>query len=710
MEGLGAAVAISLGLLLTSGLQKFSDMNSMMFSTPIIDSALAGSIWQTRLGLNLALFVLAVIGLHLLLALGGWLLGRASHIAWRSATASQRQWVMLWMFAGIISIALSSAGIFRSTALARNYGEMASFAVAGLALHQLVALLTGAAAAVTLLVAAVRVVNERRVIHGRSARRGVWLAAIGAPLAVAIAMAIPIPAAVDESSADARRPNVIFIGIDSLRTDVMPVDASSPLTPNINRFLARATRFPDAVTPLARTFPSWVSLLTGRHPHTTGAFNNLLPRDRIDTQGTLADALRDQGYQTIYAIDEVRFSNIDESYGFEKVIAPPMGASEFLIGFFADSPLLNVTVNTQLGRILFPHLHGNRGAARLYDPDAFSARVDREVTPRQPTFLAVHLTLSHWPYYWAEATPPKLEPDARTPSFYLKAVRRVDQQFGDIWKSLEAKGLLENAIVVVFSDHGESFTSPDDSLVPFDSPEIIRLGAKPSWGHGTSVLAPHQYGVVLAMGRFSRGTPVQAPRVVPEPVSIEDVTPTVLDLLKLSPRAPMDGRSVMALLDRQGSVASPSFAGRVRFTETEFNPRVIAAITGQIHTQAMSELSQYYTVDQRTDRVQLKSRYIGWMRRTRQFAAIGSTRVLAAVPSMSDGRHLRLLVPRSGGLPRRVDTAPDPAVDPEAALLWQQLDARYGAILAEGLAPMNDAPFTSQSDVERHRVTLNRGT
>jgi arylsulfatase A-like enzyme len=712
MQGLGAAMAISMGLLFASGLQKFSDMNSMMFNSPIIDSALAGSIWRTRLGLNIALFALAVLVLHLMFAVAGWLLGRASQIAWRSAKATQRQWVMLWMIAGVLSVALSSAGSFPSTALARDYGELAVTPVTGLALHELVALVTIAAAAVTLLAAVVRLVRDQRASTSTPQGRGILLAAFAAPIAIVIATAVPIPAIGDggkASSAASRPPNVIFIGIDSLRTDVMPVDASSTLTPNINRFMAHATRFPDATTPLARTFPSWVSLLTGRHPHTTGAFNNLLPRDEIQTQGTLADVLRGQGYQTIYAIDEVRFSNVDESYGFDQVIGPPMGASEFMIGFFADSPLLNVTVNTRLGELLFPHLHANRGAARLYDPDSFTERLGREIVPRQPTFLAAHLTLSHWPYYWANAAPPVLEPDALTPSFYLEAVRRVDRQFGDIWKSLQSKGLLENAIVVVFSDHGESFTSPDDSLVPFDSPEIVRLGAKPGWGHGTSVLSPHQYRVVLALARFERGKAVEAPRSVNEPVSIEDVTPTVLSLLNLEPSAPVDGRSLTPWLT-QGATPGVSLAGRVRFTETEFNPRVIAAITGKIHTTAVSELSLYYRVDPRTDRVQVKKEYIAWMRRTRQFAAIGPTHVLAAVPSMSDGRHLRLLVPLAGGFPRRLDTPPDPAVEPEAAMLWQQMETRHGAIMAEGLRPMRDATLTSQSDAERHRVTLNRGT
>ena len=83
----------------------------------------------------------------------------------------------------------------------------------------------------------------------------------------------------------------------------------------------------DAITPLARTFPSWVSMLTGRHPHTTGAYMNLLPRELIHAGHTLPQLLREHGYRTYYAIDETRFSNIDASYGFDRTRRRPWAAA-----------------------------------------------------------------------------------------------------------------------------------------------------------------------------------------------------------------------------------------------------------------------------------------------------------------------------------------------------------------------------------------------
>jgi hypothetical protein len=114
----------------------------------------------------------------------------------------------------------------------------------------------------------------------------------------------------------------------------------------------------DVTSPLARTFPAWMSTLTGRHPASTNARFNLMPRAKVEAGDTLADALREAGYSTIYSTDEVRFANIDESYGFERLVTPPIGASDFVLGTANDLPLPNLLSATPLGagsfRILLP--------------------------------------------------------------------------------------------------------------------------------------------------------------------------------------------------------------------------------------------------------------------------------------------------------------------------------------------------------------------
>src|SRR5690606_33349299 len=49
----------------------------------------------------------------------------------------------------------------------------------------------------------------------------------------------------------------------------------------------------------------------------------------------------------------------------------------------------------------------------------------------------------------------------RSPQPYQQAVRRVDQQYGALLEALADAGRLDNAVVVLLSDHGEAFTASE---------------------------------------------------------------------------------------------------------------------------------------------------------------------------------------------------------------------------------------------------------
>ena len=106
---------------------------------------------------------------------------------------------------------------------------------------------------------------------------------------------------------------------------------------------------------------SFASVITSYSIHYTklydnGAVFNLIDNGYRNTEmTTLATRLKNAGYETVYATDEKRFSNIDESFGFDSILGPPMGAADFLLGTINDFPFSNLIVNTRLGRILFPY-------------------------------------------------------------------------------------------------------------------------------------------------------------------------------------------------------------------------------------------------------------------------------------------------------------------------------------------------------------------
>ncbi len=69
---------------------------------------------------------------------------------------------------------------------------------------------------------------------------------------------------------------------------------------------------------------------------------------------------------------------------------------------------------------------------------------------------------------------------------YLRAMGAADMQVGLLLDSLKEGGRLDNAIVVLFSDHGEDFGMQKD-VIRNDAGQILRTGLN---GHGTSRASP----------------------------------------------------------------------------------------------------------------------------------------------------------------------------------------------------------------------------
>jgi arylsulfatase A-like enzyme len=683
LRGLATALLLGVAFALLSYVRRLGDMNSAVFHNGVMDALVAGSFWGTALARNVLLFVAALLLLHLLFGLLCWGLACSSERAWPRAGASRLQWIWLWTLLLAGALLLHNAAAFPGSSLGAPYAAAASARWLGVRILELMAAAIAFAAAITLLRAAWRM----RATLARP--RIVAAAASGLVLALLIAACGAGTAAAPPRQAANTRPNVILIGIDSLRNDLVPPTGPSQYAPHIARFLQQSTRFSDATTPLARTFPSWLSILTGEHPHTTGGALNLLPRDLVHEEDALGFLLRRAGYRTAYGIDEARFSNIDESYGFDQVITPPIGASEFMIGWFGDTPLSNLLVNTRLGRWLFPHLHANRGAETTYDPEAYVRRVTRELrTDDRPLFLALHLTLAHWPYVWKDSSELERGGDASNYQQYLRAVQRVDEQFASVLAALHARGLMDHAIIVVLSDHGESFVPGTDSIGPESSSALEALDAVPGWGHGTSVLAPDQFRVVLGLRLPGAADPTGAGRTIDAPVSVEDIAPTLCGLLGIASPLRVDGRSLAPMLGDDDAAAA-GFADRIRYTESEFTPKGVVDATNKLSTSGVAIASRYYKIDPVTDRLSVRRELVHALLEKRQFAALTDRALLAAIPEPVRGDYSYVFVRepfRQGAAIERLDS-PSTAQDPEARRLWRALQSRFARTLAPKMMP-----------------------
>jgi arylsulfatase A-like enzyme len=607
-------------------------------------------------------FGAALLLSHALLGLAAFGLARLTETACDGPPPARRGWLVTGWFALLVGLAMAANVLWHPSS--RFASADSWFLTEILGLRVAILFMAGSAALVLFLLA--RAARRLHVV----ARVPAFGIAGGVAAVLLAGVMLPLATAgMAKNGLVATSPHVVIIGIDSLRADITGAGSASQ-TPHIDDYLAGAHRFTDTTTPLARTYGSWVSILTGRHPVSTNARYNLMPRALVRDGVTLPDVLQTRGYRTIYATDEVRFANIDQSFGFDQLVTPPIGAADFLLGYAGDMPLVNLLATTAIGGWLFPANHANRAAHATYEPEDFVGRLDDEITIERPTLLTVHLTLSHWPYNWAglarPTTPQQFRPAYRT------AVGEVDRQFQQVMDLLAEKGVLENAIIVVLSDHGEALGNDSDSMLRKTG--TSREVWDSLWGHGTSVMSPHQYSVLLAMRAYGRAALPGTPGVHDWPVSLEDVRPTLEEFATGQAPADVDGLSLLPYLAE--SAQASRLAMRVRFTETDFN--TASTLAGRYEASGIiDEAAVFYELDPDRGWMQLRQDKLPILLARKQRAALSPDSLLAAVPD-PNGRHLRFLyTDRHNPAPRLLEARPDPGRDPEAARLWDALQARF---------------------------------
>lgn len=433
------------------------------------------------------------------------------------------------------------------------------------------------------------------------------------------------------------QPDIIVLGIDALRMHQL---SHAPL---LSERLRHSTLFTQAETPLARTFPAWVSILTGLYPIHHGARFNLTNPSHIKVHASFAWDLQMQGYDTIYASDEKRFSQIGETFGFKKVIGPKPGVNDFIQGQINDMPLSNLIMNTTVGRWLFPYNHANRASYVHYYPDSFNSVLDthfQTLSPSKPLFLCIHLTLTHWPLIWGKTPQSAL---LHENELYARSLSQLDKQLANIIRKLTTYHRLDNAILVLLSDHGDAVLSPHSRLTEPDhyhsrQPSALKslLRAKgqaldKSFGHGTDVLSPLQTRTLLAFQCYGQ---IKCPvKKIDMPVSLIDIKPTLANLMTLKTK-PSDGLSLVPLFNDR------PLADRILLSETGFDPNQQLGLTPQtnhLHIQKVITIAkENYQINKHNESIILKQKAIDKLIKRKQLAAHKQDWILALYPNESD--------------------------------------------------------------------------
>lgn len=334
--------------------------------------------------------------------------------------------------------------------------------------------------------------------------------------------------------------NIIIIGIDSLSQTVL--EAHPEAMPHFQRLYRQSVAHTNAWSPMGRTCPTWLSILSGRSPASHGGVFNLRHSDRIDRTSMLPIDLQQRGYGTVFGLDERRFCSIDESYGFDMVVGPAHGAMDFMVQKLNDSPLVNVFLQTGWSDWLLPHSRLNVAAHATYPALDFVEAVRQAVgSQKKNLFMAVHLESAHYPYVARDARD-ALQSENRFLSKHVNALTVVDDQIDFLMRALRAEGRLDDALVVFVSDHGESFG---------DVRKIHKVG-EPAldaqiYGHGTSVLMAEQNHVVLAYLQYRKGEIVNRPAVDGRMVSLLDLKSMLMTFATDGVPAAMPGRVCVTL-------------------------------------------------------------------------------------------------------------------------------------------------------------------
>ncbi|MCR9095139.1 MAG: sulfatase [bacterium] len=263
---------------------------------------------------------------------------------------------------------------------------------------------------------------------------------------------------------------IVLVTLDTTRFDAIGYSNSGRTrTPVLDRLAREGAAYTQATTPTPLTLPAHTSMMTGRSPWDHGVVVN---GARVPTEvPVLAEMLSAAGWRTgAFVTAPVVEAETGLGRGFE-VFDGVMSGSRLPAKAMATTRIMR-----RLGFYRYPHVRPGRVAT-----DAALAWLERE-DPR-PEFLWLHLFDSHAPYeasvppdcpHQAElaALPPgkaaEYDRSHRAPDWYAehmhelydREVEGMDRQLGRLVDTLDRSGRLEDSLIVVIADHGESFEAP----------------------------------------------------------------------------------------------------------------------------------------------------------------------------------------------------------------------------------------------------------
>jgi arylsulfatase A-like enzyme len=328
--------------------------------------------------------------------------------------------------------------------------------------------------------------------------------------------------------ADARRPNLVLVSIDSLRADHLhSYGYRRETSPHIDSLADAGVLFENATSTTSWTLPAHASLFTGLPKSSHGCVS--ASRPLADERATLAEALAAHGYHTAaFWSGPYLHPRFGLDQGFDEYVN--CASYDFESGVM------------EANRKSHEDVTGHRVLAEL---EAWFER-----RPDAPFFLFVHLWDVHYDYHPPPPFDALFDRGYEGPidgsdvlvavqtarkrdlrhliALYDAEIAWTDHQVGELLGYLERYAGGEPTAVFVTSDHGEEF---------FEHGEF---------GHRKQLFEESIRVPLVARfpGRFASGARLS------EPVSVVDVAPTLLELAGAPPLPRTWGRSLLAALEQ----------------------------------------------------------------------------------------------------------------------------------------------------------------
>ena len=247
--------------------------------------------------------------------------------------------------------------------------------------------------------------------------------------------------------------NIVLIVIDTLRADHLGCYGYfRDTSPNIDAFAEQTIFFEQAYAPMATTLPAHTSLFTGLYPLEHGIQANVGDNGRpFRSQPglrSIVEVFQAEGYATaafVSAAPLKRVCGLD--IGFDTYVQPKTAQED--AGPTTDAALAWLDRHGHERFFLFvhyfdPHVPYNPPAPYrsmfTTDPELQAFIVEREI----PDVVQPGLCRGRVPTVTSTAT-----------NLYDGEIRYCDEHVGRLLDSLRERGLWENSVIIVTSDHGE---------------------------------------------------------------------------------------------------------------------------------------------------------------------------------------------------------------------------------------------------------------